>query len=459
MKLRVKMPLLVVIIVTIAIILCVLLIIGFLKQNVMDNVVSSCASDYQRFLNTYINICLDVGDKTMLAKNSYLIYQFRNISDSDEFVLQTDSSMLFNNTGIDAQKSISQGNTNRYLLNNSGEYAQYKTVKVNGEFYFIISSEIVMTNQEYYVSLVRNINDTMASIDSLAIKCYITGAIIIITAALLILIFSYHSLRPVKNLQMGAVALAEGRYESRIKMKGKDELAELADSFNKMADAIEFHIHSVENTSEERKMLLSALSHEMKTPVTSITGYSHALMRSKMTDEQKEEAIYFIDKECNRLERLSSKLMQLIYLQHKEITLKEISSDSIFNELRTILMPIADKENTTLLFDGHHEIINAEFDLVICLITNLFDNSRKAGAKNITISANNNILMVADNGKGIASEYIEKIIQPFYIVEKTRHSENFGLGLALCKKIADLHNAELLIKSELNKGTLVQIIF
>ena len=459
MKLRVKLTLLAVLVVTVAVVVCVWLIIAYSRQNAMDSVIDSCTSDYQKFLNEYLDASREVGNRTSLAKNSYLVYQFRNITGSDEYVLQTDDAILSNNTGIDAKKGISQGGTTEYLLEYTGNSAQYKTANTNGESYFIIGSSIVIDSETYFIALVRNITDTIASMTALAVKCMVTAAVVIVLAALLMSFVICRSLNPVKKLELGASALAQGQYESRIEIKGKDELAALADSFNKMADAIELHISEVEATSEERRMLLSALSHEMRTPVTAITGYSHALMHAMLTDEQKREAVFFIDSECRRLERLSGKLMQLISLQGHDLVLSELSADALFNELRAILVPIADKENVSLVFENRHGILQAERDLIICLLINLFDNARKAGAKNITISAEKRVISVADDGKGIPLEHMAKITQPFYTVDQARHAGNFGLGLSLCKRIAELHYAELVIKSEMSVGTVVQLKF
>ena len=326
---------------------------------------------------------------------------------------QTDDAILSNNTGIDAKKAISQSGTTEYLLKNTGNNAQYKTAEANGDSYFIIGSSIEISDKTYFIALVRNITDTIAGMTALAVKCAVTAAVVIVLAALLMLFVIYRSLNPVKKLEMSASALAQGRYESRIEIKGKDELAALADSFNRMADAIELHISEVEATSEERRMLLSALSHEMKTPVTAITGYSHALMRAKLTDEQKREAVFFIDSECRTAGAPGGKLMQLISLQGKDLVLSEISTDALFDELRAILVPLTDKKTYRCCSRIGHGKFQMERDLIVCLIVNLFDNARKAGAKNITISATKRVISVADDGKGIPPEHMVKITQRF----------------------------------------------
>ena len=108
--------------------------------------------------------------------------------------------------------------------------------------------------------------------------------------------------------------MAGGVYDQRISVHGTDEIAALAVSFNKMADAVSTHINAVTATAEEQKLLLAALTHELKTPMTSIIGYSETLMRTKLTKVQREEAVSYLHAECARLERLTQKMMRLITL-------------------------------------------------------------------------------------------------------------------------------------------------
>lgn len=104
----------------------------------------------------------------------------------------------------------------------------------------------------------------------------------------------FRVLRPLKALQGSAAAIAHGDYQSRIPVNGKDEIAALSVSFNAMAEAVEKHVAEIKDVAEARKLLLAALTHELKTPMTAIIGYSEALMKTRLTQEQREEAAAYI---------------------------------------------------------------------------------------------------------------------------------------------------------------------
>lgn len=211
-------------------------------------------------------------------------------------------------------------------------------------------------------------------------------------------------------------------------------------------------------------MLLSALNHEMKTPVTSITGYSYVLLHSKLAEEQQKEALFYIDSECRRLERLSGKLNQLISLDYMQTETPEekqhISAATLTQSIQQILTPIAEKYNILLhIKSEENACFVGDLDLYLMLITNLFDNARKASASMIQISIAPNCIAVKDNGNGIPQDKLAKVIQPFYQGDDSRNTEGFGLGLALCEKIARIHGANLKIESELGIGTTVMMLF
>ena len=266
-----------------------------------------------------------------------------------------------------------------------------------------------------------------------------------------------------EDCKKNAAALADGQYDNRIEVIGKNEIAELAVSFNKMADAIAGHIRTLENTAEQRKLLLSALTHELKTPMTAIIGYSEALMRVHLKKAQQEESIAYINSECKRIERLSQKMMQLITLHGGEpANIKPQPVKNLYEAVNMTLQGIAQKENIVLVFtEKGSPVFDMDIDMMASVLINLFDNARKAGAKHITIAADDDTISVKDDGSGIPQEEIEKITQPFYMVDKS-HSQSeggSGLGLALCELIVKAHGARLHIESRLGEGSVVTIRF
>ena len=115
-----------------------------------------------------------------------------------------------------------------------------------------------------------------------------------------------------------------------------------------MAEAVQHHIDTVEKTSQERNMLLHALSHEMRTPVTAISGYAYALTHMRMNPEQQEEALDFVESESRRLERLYTKLTELITVTDQKVLLSPIKPEELQTQILAILSPMAEKQGIQL---------------------------------------------------------------------------------------------------------------
>ena len=153
--------------------------------------------------------------------------------------------------------------------------------------------------------------------------------------------------------------------------------------------------------------------------------------------------------------------MQLIALDSRTaLNFEHISSAQLIQSIEPLITPVASENSIQVTFDSPAEVhYRAETDLIVCLLTNLFDNARKAGADKIAIGLYTGLISVSDNGCGIPAEKIPKITEPFYKLDQSRNTEGFGLGLALIRRIAEAHHAELLIESETSVGTTVSIQF
>ena len=208
-------------------------------------------------------------------------------------------------------------------------------------------------------------------------------------------------------------------------------------------------------------MLLHALSHEMRTPVTAISGYAYALTHMRMNPEQQEEALDFVESESRRLERLYTKLTELITVTDQKVPLSPIKPEELQTQILAILSPMAEKQGIQLDVNLGNSTFLGDIDLLVMLITNLYDNARKAGAKTLKITMAEGILSVKDDGCGIPKEIQDKIMQPFYQGDASRNQEGFGLGLSLCRRIAFLHGSDLTVESAPGQGcaftTLLQL--
>jgi two-component system phosphate regulon sensor histidine kinase PhoR len=310
---------------------------------------------------------------------------------------------------------------------------------------------------------VRDITGVYDGIAALAFRFAAIALITVVLSAGVTVFFVRRLLRPLEGLRKSAAALADGQYDNRIKVTGRDEIAELSANFNQMADAVGGHIRALQDTAEQRKLLLAALTHELKTPMTAIIGYSEALMRVRLNKTQQEESIACIHSECKRIERLSQKMMRLITLHNGEAAdMQPQPAKKLFEAVEMTLEGISQKENIKLVFaEKGSPVFRMDIDMMASVILNLFDNARKAGAKHIRIEAETNAISVKDDGSGIPQDEIDKVIFPFYMVDKShsRSERGSGLGLALCELIAKEHGAHLHIESRVGEGTAVTVRF
>ncbi|MDS0527744.1 HAMP domain-containing histidine kinase [Clostridium sp. SHJSY1] len=273
--------------------------------------------------------------------------------------------------------------------------------------------------------------------------------------------------KPINTLIDSTQKISLGQYSERVEIKSKDEFSILSNHFNRMAETVEDKINMLEISNIEKETFINNLTHELKTPLTSIIGYANLIRTSKYNEELFFEASDYIYKEGKRLEKMAFKMMDLIYTKTQEIKLKPEDIMIIIGEVKRALMVKLNEKNIDLVIEGEEFTLDVDKDLIKMAICNLIENSIKASRINskiyikVSILHNKTYISIVDSGIGMDKEHLDKIWQPFYIVDKarTRKNNGAGIGLSICKKIAEAHNADIEIDSELNRGTEVTMIF
>ena len=218
--------------------------------------------------------------------------------------------------------------------------------------------------------------------------------------------------------------------------------------------------------NEAQRQLIGSLSHELKTPLTAIKGYSETLLRVKLSPGQEEKSLNYIYQESGRLSRLSEKMMELARLYEPEckVALHEASVGELFEEVESSVRHRLEETGITLIREGDCQDKNKtlDIDLMASFLINLINNSIMASepGSNIYMGADGTSLWVRDEGCGIPPEEVDKVRKAFYRVDKSRSrkSGNMGLGLALCDQIAAVHNGRMEIESQVGKGTKISIV-
>ena len=271
-------------------------------------------------------------------------------------------------------------------------------------------------------------------------------------------------LKPLTELENTAGAISRGDWERRCRVRRNDEIGKVSVAFNRMADKMEEQMEELETVSERRRQLLGSLTHELKTPMTSIIGYSDTLLHVKISEEQQKKALEHINSECRRLERLSGKMMTLIGLYDEDRIHKEpYPVDRLVREVADLeRYHMQDSQMELLVFSESWEC-EMDVDLMESLLVNLLDNAIKASKPGsvIELHGEKGRIWVRDFGKGIPKEEIPRITEAFYMVDKSRSRKagGIGMGLALCQKIAEIHRANLVIESVVGQGTKISVVF
>ena len=280
----------------------------------------------------------------------------------------------------------------------------------------------------------------------------------------IVLIIIRQSLSPLDKITQAISKVKEGVY-GEIQYSGKDEVGQLADSFNTMSHTIKEKEDEGKKNELAKDEFLAMITHELKTPLVPIQGYSDILLSEhlgKLTDKQRER-ISIIKSSSETLLSIISDLLdaQKLELGQLRIT-KKITSikESISKAIESIKLE-AEKNNIEIILKGEDIQIEHDSDRIGQVISNLIKNSIIAIKPNegkIEINIENNpsdvTISIKDNGTGIPKEKQVGLFKKFYQVDATltRERGGSGLGLAICKGIIENHLGEIWVDSEINQG-------
>ncbi|MFJ6413367.1 sensor histidine kinase [Terribacillus saccharophilus] len=237
----------------------------------------------------------------------------------------------------------------------------------------------------------------------------------------------------------------------------------IIENINHMADKLG-------EMEEMRQEFISNVSHEIQSPLTSISGFAHALQRDDLNPAQRQHYLEIIEMESIRLSKLSENLLKLTSLESDDLTL-ERKSYRLDHQLRRIILanePQWEEKEIEMDISLENVILTADEDLMDQVWINLIHNSIKftpeAGTITVTVNKTTNgqaIVKIKDSGIGMDEDAVMHMFERFYKADKsrTRNAGGNGLGLSIVKKIIDLHKGKIEVNSKLGKGTEMIITF
>lgn len=410
------------------------------------------------------------GNKQVSEIKEMLVKSANHIGDKDKDI--GNKEFLKNIIPLKENIHVKILDSNGKVLNVSNEF-NYK-IKMKNDYNDMIHVEkkekhllyenTTINSPKYgnlHIQIVKDMDREYEFLKILFVFMAISDFIGIIASIILGYIFSKRMLRPIDSITKTAENIGINNLKERIDIKGPDdELKRLSSTFNNMIDRLQ-------DAFERQNQFVSDASHELRTPIAVIKGYADLLDRWGKDDKDALlKSIKAIKLEANYMADMTEKLLFLARgdrgvqrIDKKAFNLDELIFE-VVNESKLI-----DKNHVVSVEKNDNIKITADYKMIKEMLRIFIDNSikfTKKGGK-ITLSSikkdNLAVITVSDNGIGIPQDEIKNIFKRFYTVDKSRSREKAGtgLGLSIAKRICDIHNANIDIQSEEEKGTKIII--
>ena len=405
--------------------------------------------------------------------STYATNYYTHMLDLDEFQLQL--SVLSNHSGATIWIMDVKGNI---LLDSSETYARntpilgfeildfgnkyYRT----GTFYDFFPEEMISVYSSItvgykvkgYVIIHKPIQSIVDSANIFTTVHFQTLGWILLAAFFVLLLFTFVVYIPINKLTKAADAYAQGNFEKPAEVHSNDEIGYLAASINYMAN----ELYTLE---DDQKKFISNVSHDFRSPLTSIKGYVEAMLDGTIPVEMQEKYLNIILFETERLNKLTHSLLELNKFGSRGIML-DISTFDINQTIKTTVQTfegVCTKKQLSfdLTLTGDELLVRADYGKVQQVLYNLIDNAIKFSHHDATIyiettTKNEKIFVsIKDTGIGIPKDSINKIWERFYKSDLSRGKDKkgTGLGLAIVKEIINAHNENINCISTEGVGT------
>lgn len=312
----------------------------------------------------------------------------------------------------------------------------------------------------------EDIEEQVTAMQGKILVSYMVAGVIGIGASVF---FSLYQTKKLKQLQTASQQIASGNYEVSVNTSGNDEFADLAKDFQVMADSLVKSENEIKRQEQLRRQMMMDVAHEMRTPLTTMSGLLEGLIYDMIPENQKERSLELIHSETQRLSRLVNENLDYEKIRNKQITLKKvkIEPDRFFTKIKDQLQVKADEKNVKIITKiGEGFELWADYDRMLQIIMNLVTNAIQfSHDSEIIIEAQmveqGSQIKVIDHGIGIDADQIHAIWERFYKVDISRKSTQFGesgIGLAVVHSLIEAHEGQVDVTSELGKGSVFRVI-
>lgn len=288
---------------------------------------------------------------------------------------------------------------------------------------------------------------------------YLIGAVACFVGVVMTLFFSRQFTKPIIEISKVTESLSQLDFQQKIAYRSEDELGHLATSINTLSKKLDENRIALKNEVDFQKVLSQNMSHELKTPISVMKGYLEGVVRGFITEEEtKQEYLEIVLEECDRMTSLIDRMLHLSKLtsfQERGLEREAFSSTIFSKNLQSHCGGLLQKNQLTL--EEEIETVNlfGNQELLVQAMGNFVTNAVKYGDKKtlrLRIRAHENCHLISlyNSGRLVPEEEREKIFNVFYMLDKarSRNLNSHGLGLTVCKTIADLHHGQAFCREE-----------
>ncbi len=342
------------------------------------------------------------------------------------------------------------------------------TIKVDNRFNQEMSVVYVpiLSGKTFLGSVILNspISGTEKVIGTINRYMFFTILLSVIIALVLSAILAKLQVNRINRLREATKRVISGDYETRLNENNWDEIGALSSDFNKMTETLAASKEEIERQEKRRRQFIADVSHEMRTPLTTISGLTEGLVNNVIPESETNRVIHLIDKESRRLTKLVNENLDYERIRANKIKLEKsrFSVQALSDVLVEQLEPLAHLKSDQLILDIETDLlVFADYDRLTQILLNILKNSIQFTENgSITLSGRSDyketILEITDTGVGMDPKELEQIWDRFYKADLSRTSTSFGesgIGLSIVKQLVKAHDGSITVTSKQNQGT------
>lgn len=411
---------------------------------IINNVWRNKQTDYSYQISRFNSECNELYDEIMEnSNNEEKIREIvnRDTSQAEVFIVDTKGNVILSHSNhFEKQFDINK------ILEEQGR-TNFNNTKI--KYYYL---NVLDNNRYVLIPKILYMGDNS--------KLFPLGIVVFL---ILFFLLTYGRVKYINKLSRGTIEIAKGDLNYRVEINGKDELSLLGKNINYMTEELSQLKEREKEVEKNKDRLIVSVSHDLRTPLTSIIGYIKLIKENNGLDNNIKRYIDIIDNKAESLENLINDLFEYTKLIACDVKIEKIniSLNEFMRQVVEGMMPVCNENDLSILFEVPEQELNVNVDpnkmvrVFENIIANAIRYSNKKSKIYVKVSKYENgaIVSIENEGKAIKNEELNKIFEMFYRTDESRNNKTggAGIGLSIAKSIVELHNGEVWAECQGNK--------